>query len=171
MSTNRGNVSVKNAYMGPLPQGTPPAGVPESALPTTSEPSTPDTRYADAPRPYSPGLSKKGPASLVVPPYGIGLENSLTHQAGSFTPQASAYSTRYGWTGTYLRTTPFQPARVTDGQIYKQTYMGEEPFRQNYNKLVGQTVISSPGKMPNTPQYTAQDVLILQALRARGVIK
>jgi hypothetical protein len=109
----------------------------------------------------------RSPLALLIPPYGVPLDNRLTHQAGSFTPQAAAYSARYGYVPPYLRTAWRYVARMTDGAIQKRTYMGEVPFRQNTAKVYAQTVVTSPGKTQQA-QVTVQQALVLQELRRRG---
>lgn len=102
----------------------------------------------------------------------VPLDNqaSGTHQVGSISPANCVYNSRYGYPGPWQRTTQKRYAKVTDGRIDKSTWTGEVPWYQNLRRLYPQLVVTSPGKgTVNKPQLTAQDVLLLQILRARGV--
>jgi len=105
-----------------------------------------------------------------VPAVGVSLDNRFSHQVGAISPSAPAYAARYGYVPPYLRTASKRYAHMTDGRIAKQSYYGEVPFRQVIKRGIAKQIVSSPGRNRNVPQYTAQDVLVIQSLQRRGII-
>lgn len=117
-------------------------------------------QYTDFQRPQN---------TIDVPPYGIALDNRRSHYVG-ISPNAAAFGKRFGYVPPYMRTNNYHYAKMTDGRTYKRTWSAEYPYRQVPKQVAAKLYVTSPGKNVNAPKLTGQDVLVIQALRKRGII-